>query len=230
MATSKTHLRWFQFGLRSLLIVMTLACIGMSWVDVKIQKARQQKEAVAAITAAGGRICYEVSLRNAAPDWLVERLGEDFFQTAAGVVFRKRANDADLVYLADLPEVTTVNLVGTQVTDAGLERLSALPQIWGLGLDATQVSDAGLVHLGRMTQLVALSLEDTKITDAGLEHLAGLMHLRDLSLNKTKITDAGLEYLKPLIQLRRVRLSGTHVSDDGVKELRQALPRCEIWR
>ena len=179
MATSKTHLRWFQFGLRSLLIVMTLACIGMSWVDVKIQKARQQKEAVAAITAAGGRICYEVSLRNAAPDWLVERLGEDFFQTAAGVVFRKRANDADLVYLADLPEVTTVNLVGTQVTDAGLERLGATADL-GAGTRRYAGERRRFGPSGPNDATSSLSLEDTKITDAGLEHLAGLMHLRGL--------------------------------------------------
>ena len=48
--THKPRLRWFQFRLRSLFIVMLLACIGMSWVGVKMQRARRQKETVEADT------------------------------------------------------------------------------------------------------------------------------------------------------------------------------------
>ena len=40
--------RKFQYSLRSLFVVMTLACIGMDWVGVKMEKARRQKQAVAA--------------------------------------------------------------------------------------------------------------------------------------------------------------------------------------
>jgi hypothetical protein len=38
--------RWFQYSLRSLLLPMLLASIGMSWVAVRLQRARWQKEAV----------------------------------------------------------------------------------------------------------------------------------------------------------------------------------------
>ena len=47
--------RWrFQFSLRTLFIVMFLACIGMSWVSVKMQQARRQKEVVEEIKKLGG--------------------------------------------------------------------------------------------------------------------------------------------------------------------------------
>ena len=36
---------------------MFLACIGMSWVGVKMQQARRQKEAVEAIKKLGGTAC-----------------------------------------------------------------------------------------------------------------------------------------------------------------------------
>ena len=38
--------RKLQFSLRSLFVVMTLACVGMSWLGIKMQQARRQKEAV----------------------------------------------------------------------------------------------------------------------------------------------------------------------------------------
>ena len=50
----KPRLRWYQFTLRSLFIVMFLACIGMSWVSIKMQQARKQKEAVEWINRLGG--------------------------------------------------------------------------------------------------------------------------------------------------------------------------------
>ena len=38
--------RWFQFSLRALLLFVLLVSIGMSWLAVKLQRARQQRETV----------------------------------------------------------------------------------------------------------------------------------------------------------------------------------------
>ena len=54
--------RWrFQYSLRSLFLVMFLACIGMSWIGVGVQKARRQKEAVEEIKKLGGTVFYDVA-------------------------------------------------------------------------------------------------------------------------------------------------------------------------
>ena len=210
----KPRLRWFQFTLRSLFLVTFLACIGMSWIGVKIQKARRQKETVEEIKKLGGRVWYDYQLgvspiQRAQPSgsqWLRKLLGDDFFTN-----------------------VVEVQLNDTQVTDAGLKHLKGLTQLQALLLNHTQVTDAGLEHLKRLTQLQGLSLNSTHVTDAGLENLKGLTQLQYLWLNNTHVTDAGLEHLTGLTQLQLLNLFSTQVTDQGAKTLQQALPNCRIF-
>jgi hypothetical protein len=68
------------------------------------------------------------------------------------------------------------------------------------------------------------------VTDAGLEHLKRLPQLQTLILLDTKVTDTGLERLNGLTQLRVLDLNGAQITDAGVKRLRQALPKCNIYR
>jgi internalin A len=48
--------------------------------------------------------------------------------------------DAGLKELADLKNLTTLSLFGTQVSDAGLKELSGLKNLTTLDLDSTQVT------------------------------------------------------------------------------------------
>jgi hypothetical protein len=212
--TPKVHRRrWYQFNLRSLFVVMTLACVGMSWLGIKIQQARRQKEAVEEIKKLGGGVFYDYQVRVSGvemaklkPKWLRSLLGDDFFTNVV------------IVWLA----------TNQQVTDAGLEQLKGLTTLTSLSLDGTKVTDAGLEQLKGLTTLTSLSLDGTMVTDAGLEHLKGLTQLQDLSLDSTKVTDAGLEHLKGLTQLQTLSLFNTQVTDKGVKKLQQVLPNCQI--
>ncbi len=70
--TRKPRLRWYQYSLRSLCLVMLLACIGMSWVGVKMQRARRQREAVEAIKKLGGEVTWRSLL-------LLRRVDGDYF-------------------------------------------------------------------------------------------------------------------------------------------------------
>ena len=56
--------RWLQYTLRSLFMVMTLACVGMSWLGIKMRAARRQREAVTAIQKLGGWVRYDYEV-----DW-----------------------------------------------------------------------------------------------------------------------------------------------------------------
>jgi hypothetical protein len=44
--TTRPKRRWFQYSLRTLLVFMVLASIPMSWLAVKMQQARRQREAL----------------------------------------------------------------------------------------------------------------------------------------------------------------------------------------
>ena len=52
--------RWFRFSLRMLLVVVTVLCV---WLAIKVNAARRQKEAVAAILSAGGTVNYDYQLK-----------------------------------------------------------------------------------------------------------------------------------------------------------------------
>jgi hypothetical protein len=54
MTVAKPKLRWFQFSLRTLLVFVTLCAIPCSWLAVKMQQAKRQREAVVAIEKLGG--------------------------------------------------------------------------------------------------------------------------------------------------------------------------------
>jgi len=158
-AAPRPKRHWFQYSLRTLLLLMLLASIGMSWLAVKMQQARRQREAVEAIQKLGGQVWYDYEVQQSGnplpgagppgPAWLRNLLGEDILARVVYVSFFRSSS----------------------VTDAGLERLKGLTQLQELYLGVTQVSDAGLEHLKGLTQLQQLYFFDTKVTDEGVKKL-----------------------------------------------------------
>jgi hypothetical protein len=233
------RLRWFQYSLSTLLLAVLVVSIGMSWVAVRMQRARREREAVAAIAKLRGWARYDYEVQESrdwitgalppGPAWLRNLLGENFFATVVNVhLDRSLCRDADLAHLKALTQLKSLSLGSTDVTDAGLERLKGLTQLHLLDVGGTDVTDAGLKHLRELTQLRMLNLGGTKVTDAGMEHLKGLPRLKGLGLWATQVTDAGLEHLKGMKQLQELDLEQTKVTYDGVKRLQQALPNCRI--
>ena len=52
MATPR---RWLQFSLRSLLVLLTIACVWLGW---KVERARKRGEAIDAVVEQGGMVIY----------------------------------------------------------------------------------------------------------------------------------------------------------------------------
>jgi hypothetical protein len=233
----------FQYSLRSLLVFMLVASIGMSWFGAKWRAARQQRDAVAAIRALGGEVIYDYVTKWAAsgatagppvppgPAWARRLLGEDFF---AGVVevrpgerFRWSNNgmspftDEWLEHVGKLPGLESLKLESAPVTDAGVAKLEGLTHLRYLILECPRVTDAGLAHVGNLSGLEVLDLYGTQVTGTGLARLEGLMRLRDLFLNCTCVTDAGLAHIEGLSSLEVLDLHGTGVTDTGLDHLRR---------
>jgi hypothetical protein len=206
--------RWLRFSLRALLVFVLLLSVPLGWFAWRIQKAGKQREAVAAILEAGGRVGYDYELTDqgawkrvaepATPHWLLKLLGYDFFFDVAFA-------DCHCTELGD--------------DFACLNRLTELKT---LSLCAAGIGDNDLMHLREMSKLERLRLSRTQISDVSLQHLAGLTRLTKLYLDDTQISDAGLEHLKGLTNLAVLDLEDTQVTSDGVKKLREALPNCEI--
>lgn len=92
--------RYLTFSLRTLFVLVTAFAV---WLGVIVNRAREQREAVEAIEAAGGwigfdweteyshserdEIVFSIDSRNPpGPDWLRRLVGEEFFQDAEIVV------------------------------------------------------------------------------------------------------------------------------------------------
>jgi hypothetical protein len=183
MPPSTNH-RNYQFSLKTLLAAITLVCLGPGgFVAYEQNKARRQKGAVEAIEELGGVVDFGRN-ESARSPMLRQILGDDSFGEVERVQFwnPSHVTDADLVHLA------------------GLERLTSLQ------LDNSQVTDAGLKHLTGLKNLSYLNLDSTQITDIGLQHLVGLRGLRSLNVYRTQVTDAGASQLQkslPNCQIRR---------------------------
>jgi Leucine-rich repeat (LRR) protein len=169
MTALKPKSRWFQFSLRTLLLLMLVACIGLGWVAMKKRQGEREKAAVVAIEKLGGNVQW---LMKSKPKWLTDLLGVEFFWTAVKVSFNyEQVNDSGLEYLKELPQLRILAVSDTQITDISLVRLNGLSQLGELYLDNTQVTDAGLQHLTGLSQLKFLHLRDTQVTDEGVKKL-----------------------------------------------------------
>jgi hypothetical protein len=224
--------RWrFQFSIRSLLVLALVVALPCSWLAVKLQQARRQRETVTEIEKWGGTVKYDweidgngvvdPSAEPPGPIWLRSVLGKDFFQSVDIVLAsNSRVTDAALERLSGLNQLRRLYLCYTKVTDAGLEHLKCFRQLNDLYLGGTTtITDAGLEHLKGLSQLHELDLYGTPVTDAGLEHLKDLRELKSVILCKTQITDAGVKHLKSWSQLEFLSLSSAKITDAALEHL-----------
>lgn len=191
--------RWFRFSLRTLLLVVTVACVGFGWMGHKLRQAERQREAVAAIRELGAWVHYDSDVyppdHKRRPSWLRQSIGEDVFANVVDVRWERASDDA-LVHLAALPKLEHLNLAGSEITDNGLTHLRPLKHLRSLDLASTKVTDTGLMHLRPLEHLHSLDLASTTVTDMGLIHIRRLHSLLFLSLLETDTTDKACNDLK----------------------------------
>src|SRR6188768_3035052 len=103
---AKPKRRWYQFSLLTLLLAMTVLCVGPGgWIVYEQRHARNQGQAIRAIEKISGRISYDPKVPQR-PDWLKTILGDDSFKA-----------------------IDDIRLDGTQVTDADLDNLLGMPNL-----------------------------------------------------------------------------------------------------
>jgi hypothetical protein len=244
-----TRRRWFQFSLRTFLIVITLVGFGGAWLGMQLQQKRRHEAVVKEIVRSGGRVyflhaeevpawkewlfgsyavkTFDLVLHNTDdPDSLLSQMqGMNLFSLKLSST---EVTDDGLTHLIRLTSLKCLYLSNTQITDAGLTHLEKMTGLEALGLANTQISDAGLTHLKELTGLDTLDLSNTQITDAGLTQLKGLIRLEYLDLDNTNVTDTGLIHLEGLTNLASLDLIHTQVTQAGVDRIYEAIPSCGV--
>ncbi len=155
----------------------------------------------------------------------------------------------DLSFLAELPDLQMLAIIGGELEHGYGEHLAALaklhtltiqdvtldakefaafattpkPNLAFLELRNTGIGDAeiGALFQQPLTRLRYLELNQTAIGDASLAAIgkAAPPNLQSLDVGKTAVTDAGIAHLKALPNLYSVDTYGTAVSNEALKEL-----------
>jgi len=200
-----------QFSLRSLLLVVLLVSVAMSWFTEAERLLRKQREGVEFRAEAGKSGGHCATQWRPAESWMSDGL-RDAMGTPNGfsvvtAIYEWRANNAELERLKPTLEkqpLETLWLIGDRVTDAGLE------------------------HLKGLKALECLIVESNQLTGDGLRHLRGLPNLKCLSFRSPELSDADLEHVQELKSLRKLKVLGrAKVTPYGAAKLQAALPNCE---
>ena len=208
--------RWFQFRLRTVMIVMTVCAIALG---IVAQRARRTPRAVAIVLRHGGEVVFTHERRTGdghdvspapGPAWLRAVMGENAFADIREV----KAGQFDQTLNA-LRGMTTIQRLKTttpacwpHASEWGFESLATLTGLQALDLHEAEFGDAELAMLTPLTQLRELNLSETSVTDDGIETLAHFPRLQILDLSHTKISGAGLPAIAGLKQLESLNLAG----------------------
>ena len=146
-----------------------------------------------------------------------EGLGEKF----SAPLVMALAQNTKLIY-------ANFRLVGKNVNDEHLAPLAEIQNLSELDLANTQITAVGLGHIKGSKNLTKLSLANTSIDDAALKQIEGLTNLMSLNLYNTKVTDAGLASLMNMKYLRKVYAWQSGITEKGAAELKKALPNVDV--
>lgn len=133
-----------------------------------------------------------------------------------------------LMFVGEMPRMTSLTIARTSVDDEGLIYLKSLGSLNTLDLSHTGVTDNGMRHVAGLTSLKKLRLAGTAVGDGGLRRLRRLSRIEVLDLSDTQITDASCDVLRDLRTLKELWLNGTKLSTGRRVKLRETLPDCLI--
>jgi transposase len=144
--------RWTRYTLRSVMLLILVCAVLFTWIRIRIEAGRRQKEAVAALRDSGASVHYDYEYDAAkkrtkqrhasAPKWVRSAVGDDT--------------------LAKLDVVE--HLGGTEEEmESGLSQLPKLRSLGRLYLGGSKVTDKQLLYIGQVADLRELYLEYTQI-------------------------------------------------------------------
>jgi len=146
-----------------------------------------------------------------------------------GVVKLRDAVDLkpkELAKLAQLPQLSFLDLSDAAIDSAGLAELLQCPNIRHLCLDGTDLTSKDFVALSQFPRLSYLRIDPNQVSD-NWEFLNGLPALRTLTIQGKSLPD--VDAIGRYHRLRTVEFSGTEeVSNASVKTLQDQNPRLTI--
>ncbi|MCX7424590.1 MAG: hypothetical protein NTW96_03015 [Planctomycetia bacterium] len=228
----------FRYTIRSLLVLTAIIAL---WLGHVTNRARRQREAVAALVEVGAEVRYDwQSFQNrdegpSGPRWLRELIGDEYFQDVVSVRYH------------GVPEtVSDVESAGTRPPDdpfaldpgerrrdpseEELKWLSALPKLRSLDLDQCGRLPAGFwKSVPNLTSFNVYGDSDNLLSDTDLEGIGALRRLEHLAIIGSSISDSSLAEIARLKTLEYLCVMSQEGTDEGIAQLGQ-LPRLRTLR
>lgn len=149
----------FRFGLKTLLIIVTLCAIVVVFVGNKMYRDFLQENAIEAIQEVKGQL-----VQNADKD--VTRVlfkGAEFGDEQLKMIAR---------HLANLPKLEELDFVRANITHVGIQSLVRLRHLKELYLFETQVTNNGIADLTKQLPEVAIKTEQPEPISSGMAMMA----------------------------------------------------------
>jgi hypothetical protein len=218
--TKKPRLRWYQFTLRGLLAFMLLACIGLSWLAVKMREARRQREAVKAVTGVGAVVTYDYEIgagsttqsgaRPNAPLWIRRILGDDFFGRPVELFTVSQTTPELLPLIGRLPSLTDVALRGLPEGSEPFTAINGLSHLSSLELEGPlDFRDLPAIRPMPLLKELALSAPvDDHVCSLIVKKFPRLEDLMtDQGIDTYNLSDNGLAELRHLPRLKTLSIN-----------------------
>jgi len=240
-SNSRPKRRWFQFGLRTfLVIVVVVGCVG-SWLGSHVNRARQEEEAVRRLQSVEDGRSFNMlfvdpfkavdgrgemaMFYKGGPQWLTRMFGADIFRAVKTLQVYGPGNSFSYQLDAD-GQLEIQRQYNSGIKDNELASIAKLRYLDFLALEANGVSD--ITPLAELSRLETLNLSNAAITDDAAEVITALPKLRDLNISRTHVSDRMVDSLASCRKLDRLNIEITRITPAGVKRLQRALPNCEI--
>lgn len=186
--------RYFRFGLRTILIVTTIAAVIFAWLSCDILRAQREKPVIDAIVGTGGRIRFDgdtlpamhnFSSRNENPTFLQRQFGHHYgayVEEVSLLTGMGNPTDETIQGLSQFERLRVVALRGRGFTDKSVDELERLRQLESLELMFTSVSPAGVKRLAKCSKLEQLVFcDDSSDRYSDKKPILGNAHLEPLS-------------------------------------------------
>lgn len=211
---SKPQLRWYQFGLRTLLVLFLLTALAAAAVKWRISHLEFMRRREAALSLLSER--FPAPLR---PDFDASKLSY--------LNLDSRIYPEELYQVTYFPKLQWLKL-GRQDFDAQhLNCLKQLPELEILevrgGINGG-ITEAGFAELGQLRRLKVLRLSGTNISPAGIEQLGRIPHLRELEFSTENLSEC-CRNLGRCRQLEKLSLSSQRFIRPGDLGFLKEMPK-----
>ena len=194
--SEKPKHRWYQFSLRMLFVLVTIACIGAGWIAYRRNEVAQRRAAAKNIEAIGGVFSMTGSESESGFHGWDFLFGDDHYGRAHSIHLRMPVFAAQLDYMAHFPQVEELHFEDGELSNGALGRIRHLRNLKLLDCGNATLTDEDFREIAEHTELEKLYTRNTKVTDKGLMYLAKLSHLTYLEVNGSQASAEGRDELE----------------------------------